>query len=168
MGDAKRRALMSGQPLSEAVRAEKLGNDPFSAAFELVYGMVETVFTKAGGINHELIGLDFEQGVPTGVNVLLVRDVQDVPRLRALMLERWPMVAHVFEAWEAPDASMPAHAHPQRHDIVAVMLHTSDLIAAANCRVNPAARTIERAELIMPSEVQGRLGRVLPPRSMPS
>lgn len=127
MGDAKRRALMTGQPLLDAARAEQLGTDPFAAAFDLIYGMVEAVFTKTGGINHELIGIDFEGGKPTGVNVLLVTHVDEVPRQRALMLERWPMVAHVFEAWEAPDDSMPAHVHPQRHDIVAVMLHTSDL-----------------------------------------
>ncbi len=171
MGEAKRRAAHSPSPptpLAEAARSEKLGIDPFPAAFDFIYGMVEAVFTKAGGVNHELIGIDFENGKPTGVNVLLVNNVEDVPRLRARMLERWAMVAHVFEAWAAPDASVPARVHPDRYDIVAIMLNTSEFMAVANCRVDVAAKTIERAELMLPDEIQGRLGRPLGPRTMAS
>lgn len=96
MGEAKRRAAHNASPftlLTDAARSEKLGIDPFPTAFDFIYGMVEAVFTKAGGVNHELIGIDFENGKPTGVNVLLVNNVEDVPRLRARMLERWAMVA---------------------------------------------------------------------------
>lgn len=101
MGEAKRGAAHNASPftlLTDAARSEKLGIDPFPTAFDFIYGMVEAVFTKTGGVNHELIGIDFENGKPTGVNVLLVNNVEDVPRLRARMLERWAMVAHVFEA----------------------------------------------------------------------
>lgn len=171
MGEAKRRAAHNPSPftlLTEPARSEKLGMDPFPAAFDFIYGMVEAVFTKAGGVNHELIGIDFENGKPTGVNVLLVNNVEDVPRLRARMLEQWAMVAHVFEAWAAPDASVPARAHPARYDIVAIMLNTSEFMAVANCRVDVAAKTIERAELMMPDDVQGRLGRSIGPRTMVS
>jgi len=158
-------AALPTLPLSDAARSEQLGIDPFPAAFDLIYGMVETVFTETGGVNHELIGIDFENGKPTGANVLLVINIEEVPRLRALMLERWPMVAHVFEAWAAPDASVPAHAHPDRYDIVAIMLNTLEFMAVANCRVTVATKTIERAELMMPDQVQGRLGRQLGPRT---
>jgi len=168
MGEAKRRAALHGQTLREEMRAKMLGTDPFKVAYELIYGMVETVFTQAGGLNHELIGMEFEGGKPIGVNTLPVTRVEDVPRLRARMLERWPMVAHVFEAWAAPDASMPAHAHPDRYDICAIMLHTSEFVAIANCRVDVAQKTIERAELCIPEALAGNLGRAMAPRTLSS
>ncbi len=168
MGDAKRRKDAAGVDLTEVERAAMLGLDPFRAAFALIYGMIEAVYTQSGGVNHELIGIDFANGNPTGVHVLLVERVEDVPRLRDEMLVRWPMVAHVFEAWAAPDDSAPAHAHPERYDAVALMLHTTEFMAAANCRVNESKRTIERGELLMPTEVKGRLGRTVAARPLAS
>lgn len=52
MGEAKRRAAHNASPftlLTDAARSEKLGIDPFPTAFDFIYGMVEAVFTKAGG-----------------------------------------------------------------------------------------------------------------------
>lgn len=166
MGDAKRRAGF--QPLTPSERDSILGLDPFKVAYDFLYGMVERVYTATGGVNHELIGVEFANGKPSGVNVLVVKRVEDVPRLRDEMLARWPMVAHVFEAWEAPDASMPAHDHPERFDIVAIMLHTAEFAATASCRVDPAKKSIERGELLMPSKMEGRLGRDLPARPVSS
>lgn len=145
-----------------------LGYDPFSAAFDLIYGMVEAVYTKSGGVNHELIGIDFVQGKPEGVSVLLVQRPDDIPKLRDEMLLRWPMVAHVFEAWAAPDDSMPAHEHPLRYDAIALMLNTTEFMATANCRVDPVTRTVERGKLLMPTEVKGRFGRTIVPRTTSS
>jgi len=162
MGEAKRKGSRPG--LTDARRAEMLGESPFIPAYDFMFGMVEYVYTNSGGVNHALYGVDFVAGKPTGVNVLVVQRIEDVPRLREEMLQKWPMVAHVFEAWAAPDASVPASEHPDRYDIVSVMLNTSDMVATASCRVDPDKKTIERGELLYPSGVGGRLGRELPTR----
>mgnify|MGYP001470706636 CR=1 FL=1 len=60
--------------------------------------MVEVAFTKTGGVNQELIGIDVENGKPTGTNVLLVTNLEEVALLCAHALEDWTMVAHAFEA----------------------------------------------------------------------
>lgn len=120
MGEAKRK--QSSQVMSAEERECALGREPFALAYELVFGMVNTVFSATGGVNHELIGIDFHAGKPTGVNVLVVRRIEDVPRLRDEMLLKWPLVAHVFEAWAAPDGSAAPSAHPRRYDVVNVAL----------------------------------------------
>ena len=162
MGEAKNKSARTA--LTDEMRAAMLGEDPFKLAYDFLFGMVEHVYTNSGGVNHELIGIDFDAGKPTGVHVLVVRRTEDVPRLREQMLQHWPMVAHDFEAWHAPDASVPASQHPQRYDVVSVMLNTSDMVAAASCRVDPGQKTIERGELFFPSGVGGRLGCELPTR----
>ena len=162
MGEHKRKT--SKPVLTDIQRAQYLGADPFTASYDLIFDMIHSVFTNTGGVLHELIGIDFEAGKPIGVNVLTIHRVEDVPHLRTQMLERWPMVAHVCEAWEAPDQSAPPHAHPLRYDIVSVMLHTTDMAAMASCRVDIDKKTIQRAELFFPTHVGGRLGVQLPQR----
>lgn len=162
MGEAKRK--QTGKAMSPEERDIALGNDPFVAAYKLVFGMVDTVFSATGGVNHELIGIDFDAGKPTGVNVLVVRRIEDVPRLREEMLLKWPLVAHVFEAWAAPDTSTAPSVHPMRYDVVNVALHTADMAAVAMCRANAELKTVEKAELMYPDQIGGRLGRVLPTR----
>lgn len=161
MGEAKKRGTRPA--LTEAERAAMLGDNFFTTAYEFLFGMVERMYVDAGGVANELIGIDFDSGKVCGVNVLLVRRTEDVPHLRDQMLEKWPMVAHVFEAWAAPDTSVPPSQHPLRYDVVSVVLHVSDMVAAGMCRVDPGSRTIERGELLHPTEVRGRLGRDLPP-----
>lgn len=162
MGEAKRRS--ANQAMTTKEREAALGNEPFAPAFDLVFGMVNAVYSKSGGVNHELIGIDFDAGKPTGVSVLVVRRIEDVPRLREEMLLKWPLVAHVFEAWAAPDASVAPSAHPLRYDVVNVALHTSDMAAVAMCRANAEKKTVEKADLIYPDQIGGRLGRELPTR----
>lgn len=162
MGEAKNKAAYT--ILTHEMRAEMLGDDPFKPAYDFLFGMIEDVYTSCGGVNHELFGIDFQAGKPTGVNVLVVHRIEDVPRLREQMLQRWPMVAHIFEGWAAPDESVPPSQHPQRYDIVSVMLNTSDMTAAASCRVDAGQKTIERGDLVFLSELGGRLGRELPTR----
>jgi len=162
MGQAKQKAARPA--LSLAQREAALGSEPFAVAYELVFGMISAVFAQAGCLTHELIGIEFEAGKPTGVNVLAIRRTEDVPRLRTEMLDKWPMVVHVCEAWAAPDLSAAPHAHPLRYDIVSVMLHTLDMVASAACRVDVARRTIERSDLLFPDQVGGRLGCELPTR----
>jgi hypothetical protein len=122
-------AAQPNQPLSDAACCERLGINPFPAALALTYGMVEVVFTKTGGVNQKLIGIDVEDGKPTGTNVLLVINLEEVALLCAHALEDWTMVAHAFEAWAAPDASVPARAHRDQYDSVAIMLNTSEFMA---------------------------------------
>jgi len=149
-------------------RAVMLGSDPFKATYDLVYGMVEAVYTQAGGVNNELIGIDLEAGKPIGVNVTVIKRANDVSRLRDEMLEKWPLVAHVCEMWADPDASVPPHEHPDRQDIVGITLHTLDCVAIASCPTNEAEKTVERGELLMPIEMSGRFGRKIPPRPLSS
>lgn len=164
MGEA-RRSAQAKKSLGETDRAIALGTGNFfEAAYDLLYGMVEHVYTRSGGINHQLIGLDFADGKPLGMHVLLVKRIQDVPRLRDEMLGSFPMVAHIVEAWGAPDASVAPSLHPQRYDVVSIMLHTIDMAAHAECRVNEKMRTMTRATLMYPDQVLGRLGRELPTR----
>lgn len=166
MGEAKKK--MNKAFLSAEVRAAMLGADPFKAAYDLIYGMIETVYSQTGGVNHELIGLEFEAGRAVGINVVLIKRTEEVPDLRDRMLVSWPMVVHVCEAWAAPDASRAPHAHPQRQDVVAVTLHTLEFAATANCPVNEKARTIQRGELLMPTAMKGRLGRDIATRPLSS
>lgn len=162
MGEAKHKAAKPNLNSSERILA--LGTEPFMPAFDLVFGMVEHVYSHIGGVTHQLIGIDFEAGKPIGVNTLDIRHVTDVPYLRSKMLEKWPMVAHVFEAWAAPDASAPPSAHPLRYDVVNIMLHTNEIAAVAPCRVDAVKKLVERAELIYPDQIGGRLGREMPTR----
>ena len=156
--------MASKLALTAEKREEMLGNNPFILAYDLVFGMVNTVFSKFGDVNHELIGIDFDDGKPTGVNVLVVHRIDDVPRLREEMLNKWPMVAHVFEAWAAPDATVAPSIHPLRYDVVNVVLHTSDMAAVAVCRANAEMKTVEKADLEHQYQLGGRLGRELPTR----
>ncbi|MBY0464779.1 MAG: hypothetical protein K2W33_07520 [Burkholderiales bacterium] len=162
MGQARAKAKNLQPDLTDEERLQMLGENIFGPAYDFLFNMAQHVYTSVGGVNHELIGVDCKDGKPVGVNILRIRRIEDVPRLREEMLQKWPLVAHVFEAWAAPDASCPAHAHPQRYDIVSIMLNTIELSAAATCRVDEARKTIERGELQFLSALGGRLGRELP------
>lgn len=151
--------------LTPEQRARALGVGAFAEAYEFIFNRVEAIYTTTGGINHQLIGVDFEEGKPMTLSILPVRRPEDVQRNRPSMIERWPLVAHVVEAWAAPDETvMPPSAHPQRFDVVSIMLFTPDCAAAAMCRVDEADRTIEQAELIFPDQIGGRFGHALPQR----
>jgi hypothetical protein len=93
-------------------RAQALGENGFMNAYDLIYGMAEAVYTKTGGVDHQLIGIDLEGGKPTGVSTLRIRRPEDVQHHRTAMIDKWPLVAHVLEAWTAPDQSVtPPSAH---------------------------------------------------------
>lgn len=162
MGDAKRKSLRP--VLTEKERAEMLGSNPFEQTYDILYRMIEKVYTTTGSVSHELVGVEFVAGSPSRLDVVSVRHKEDAPFLREQMLKTWPMVVHIFEAWAAPDASAPASKHPLRFDIVSVMLNTSDAAVSATCRVDPSTRTIERGELLRLSGLGGRFGRDLPTR----
>lgn len=157
MGQARQKA--NRPALTDAQRQASLGPEPFAPTYDLIFGMAESVFTKVGSFTHQVIGLDFQDGKPTGVNVLQIRNIEDVPRLVDDMLQKWPMVVHVFEGWAAPpDSNVMPSEHPKRYEIINMMMHTSDQAAAAMCRIDGKRRTIERGTLLFPDHIGGRIG----------
>lgn len=165
MGEAKNKLR---KPLTEAERASMLGTDPFKVAYDMIYEITEEIYKEFGHVDHELLGIDFKDGVPSGVHTLPVRRVEDVADLRDRMLVTWPMVIHVCEAWASTDPSCAPSQSPDRQDVVMITLHTDEYAATAKCVVNEQERTIQRSELVMPTEMKGRLGRELPKRPLSS
>jgi hypothetical protein len=160
MGEAKNRGSATDR-MTDA-KTKLLGDDPFAEAYEVIFEMVETVYGQAGGITHQLIGLDFKDGKVSGVNTLPIQSdnaIANIPLTVEQMLMKWPIVAHVCEAWEAPPEGMKASEHPDRRDIVSIMIHSMDAAKAASCLVNNSKRTVVKATLIALDKIGGRLGR---------
>lgn len=133
-----------------------------------VYGMAEYVYSKSGMVNHQLIGLEMLDGSVTRANHLYVKRIEDASKLRDEFIQRFPMVAHVFEAWSAPDPSVAPSAHPNRTEIISISLHTLEAAVFMQCPVDPKAKKVIRGEVIVPTEVNGRLGRDLEKRPLSS
>lgn len=160
MGEAKNRGTATDR-MTDA-KTKLLGDDPFGQAYEVIFEMVKTVYGQAGGITHQLIGLDFKDGKVSGVNTLPIQSdnaVANIPLTVEQMLMKWPIVAHVCEAWEAPPNGIKASEHPERRDIVSIMIHTMDAAKSASCLVNQTERTVSKATLITLDKIGGRLGR---------
>lgn len=167
MGEAKRKKS-NIEPLTPEARFSMLGSDPFPTCMDQVYGMAEYVYSRSGMVNHQLIGLEMLDGSVTGVNVLYVKRIEDAPKLRDELLQRFPMVAHVFEAWSAPDRTAAPSAHPKRTEIVSISLHSLEAAVFMQCPADPKQRKVVRGEVIVPTEVKGRLGRELEKRTLSS
>lgn len=160
MGEAKRRGGQSEREAAACARA--LGGDPFEVAYEALFGMIREVYQQTGGVNHELIGLDFNNGKVSGVNVYMIEDEsakERIPGNVEAMLLKWPIVAHVMEAWESPADGVAPVDHPERRDIIAITLHSIDAAKTASCEVDPQARTVQKADLLPFEKLEGRLGR---------
>ncbi|MFC5550303.1 hypothetical protein [Massilia aerilata] len=160
MGEAKRRGGQSERVA--AARNKALGNDPFVVAYEALFGMVREVYRQTGGVNHELIGLDFNDGKVSGVNVFVIEDEsakERIPGNIEAMLLKWPIVAHVMEAWESPAEGIAPAEHPERKDIIAITLHSIHAARTASCEVDPQACTVHKADLLPIEKLEGRLGR---------
>lgn len=160
MGEAKRRGVLPDR--IAAAREKTLGKNPFEVAYEALFGMVREVYEKTGGVNHELIGIAFNDGKVAGVNVMLIENESAKARIPAnieAMLLKWPIVAHVTEAWESPADGIPPADHPKRKDIIAITLHSIDAAKTASCEVDPQARTVHKADLFSIEKLEGRLGR---------
>lgn len=161
MGESKTRQR---PVLTEAARMQRLEGVSFEDVYNTVFERQKSLFEQEGGVQHSLSGLDFEGGVIKSVGTLAVRRKEDVAHLLPAMLEQWPMVVHVFEAWMAPDPSSAPSAHPHRQDIVYISLHTTDVVAAANCLANPIIPSLEKAPLLFPDRVEGTMRRFERPR----
>lgn len=160
MGEAKNRG--SAMDRKTDAKTKLLGDDPFAEAYEVIFEMVETVYGQVGGVTHQLIGLDFKDGKVSGVNTLPMQSetaIAKIPLTVEQMLLKWPIVAHVCEAWEAPPDGMKASEHPDRRDIVSIMIHSMDAARSANCLVNQIERTVCKATLITLDKIGGRLAR---------
>lgn len=160
MGEAKKRGVQADRVAT--AKEQTVGDDPFSVAYDAIFGMVEAVYKQTGGVNHQLLGLGFKDGKVNSVNSLPIEDQDALARVPVnieRMLLKWSLVAHVFEAWEAPPDRMKASEHPDRKDIVSIMIHSMDAVMTAGCLVNEAERTVYKAELLAVEKIGGRLGR---------
>lgn len=167
MGEAKRRNS-NIEPLTAEIRFSMLGSDPFPKCMDETYGMVEHVYSRSGELNHQLIGFEMVDGSITKANVLFVKHIEDAPKLRDKFLQRYPMVAHVFEAWSAPDQQAQPSAHPRRTEVICISLHSLDAAVFMQCPADSKLKTVIRGEVIVPTEIQGRLGRDLEKRPLSS
>lgn len=143
-------------------KTQLLGDNPFNVAYEVIFGMVTSVYGQTGGVNHELIGLDFKDGKVSGINVFLIEDEASVARIPMnveRMLLKWPLVAHVTEAWAAPPDGIEPSDHPERKDIIAILIHSQDAAMTASCEVDETLRTVNKAVLRQVEKIGGRLGR---------
>lgn len=154
MGEKK---LKHRPPLSEAERMGSLEGVEIETVFDKVFELQKMVYKEFGGVQHALMGMDFKAGEIQTVGTLHIKRKEDVQHLLSDMLERWPMVVQVFEAWAAPDASTAPSKHALRQDVVCFMLHTTDVVAAAQCRADAASRTLEQAPLVYPDRVEGTM-----------
>jgi hypothetical protein len=114
-----------------------LGRDPLSSAYDLMFEMVEMVVSKSTHLQQELVGFSFVDGSPSPACAVRV---EQSPRLRELledMLDRWPVVAHVFQGWSSPDAGIEGYQHV-RHEVVVIAVHLHDASRMATCRVSRA------------------------------
>lgn len=161
MGQAKKRGSQE-ERAAQAV-ADNLGQNPFEVAYEAIFGMVKEVYGQTGGVNHQLLGLDFKSGKIAGVNCLQVDNdnINRLPDNIQNMLDRWPVVVHVMEAWEAPPGSIPAHEHPEKKDIIAITIHADGIASAASCEVNAATREVKKGPLLAVQKMEGRFARPL-------
>lgn len=162
MGEAKRRASESDR-VSEAEQyrsSEQCIYDVYDHIFELS----AKAYGQTGGVNHELIGVEFRGSVIRGLSRVSIAEGEKskVQPMTASMLKNWPIVVHVMEAWLAPPSDVAPHAHPERKDVVMIMVHTEASAYVATCVVEPGAKAIKKDELLKLDGVGGRFGRELP------
>lgn len=136
-------------------------------AFDAVYGLVEHVYTRTGGREHQLIGLDLDESEQNvvGFNAVPIdyERRSSVPEMVDLMLTRWKLVVHAVEAWSSPPGDCAPSEHPERQDVVVITIHSQASIVTAACVVDPEARTIQKGALFE-ARLEGPAGRKLPMR----
>lgn len=162
MGEAKRRASES-DCTSEAEQyrsSEQCIYDVYDHIFELS----EQVYSQTGGVKHELIGIEFRGSQIRGLNRVPISEGENsqVKPIMSRMLKKWPIVVHVMEAWLAPPTDVAPHSHPERKDVVLIMVHTEASAYVATCVVDPESKTTMKDELLKLDGVGGRFGRDLP------
>lgn len=157
MGDAKRRK-------EQMASTGPIGTDHINNAYEVIYGMVKSVYLQTGGVNHQLIGIDFNGAKVDGVNVLEVDQKEKIPHLVSGMLKKWPLVVHVVEIWTSRQTDKPASEASDRQDAVGITLHTEDSAFVATCLVDVSTKIVSPSELRPVQRMDGLLGREFPTR----
>ena len=63
MGQAKQRGTKD-ERVGKA-KTSTMGDSPITKVYDVIFGLVDMLYTKTGGINHELIGFDLKIPKPT-------------------------------------------------------------------------------------------------------
>lgn len=88
-------------------------------------------------------------------------NINRLPENLQLMLAKWPVVVDVFEAWSGPAGEGPASKHPNRKDIVAIMIHGAEVASSASCEVDMVTKEVKKGPLVSVEKIEGRFGRPL-------
>lgn len=162
MGEAKRRASDSDRTI-EAERYRSSEHCIYDV-YDHIFALAELAYSQSGSVDHELIGIEFRGSQIRDLNRVRISEGEKnkVQPIMARMLKKWPIVVHVMEAWLAPPTEVAPHAHPERKDVVLIMVHSEASAYAATCVVDPEAKTIKKDELLKLDGVGGRFGRDLP------
>jgi hypothetical protein len=144
--------------------AKELGKKSLQEAYDAMFKMIEFIISQKGFIHHQINGLEFKNGLMVGVHSLPVNHDKryNTPEYIELMLSKYSMVVHIYEAWSSPDDGMPPSKHPKKQDIVNLTFYTISSVHNAQCIRNMDSGTIQKGELIKPEEVGGRMARITP------
>lgn len=142
---------------------EKNRGSQFEIAYDAVFDIVKEVYRQTGCINHQLMGLEFKLGEIVRINSLPIdaENINRLPENLQLMLAKWPVVVDVFEAWSGPAGEGPASKHPNRKDIVAIMIHGAEVASSASCEVDMVTKEVKKGPLVSVEKIEGRFGRPL-------
>lgn len=160
-----RNIMSKEQSFTQKRKQKKLGKELKSNtlidAYDKMFSMIEFVIQKQGCIENQILGLDVINGSITGVNAYYVKDseIDLVPVIIEDMLTKYPMLVQIFEAWSAPDFEGRPSGHPQKQDIIQVLIYTESSIYTATCPRDLETKSITKGELIKPDQVSGRLVR---------
>lgn len=140
--------------------SHELGSNPFQTALDAIFPDLLKMYSAAGWMPNHLIGFEFNDGKVVKVTVTHAKTDDAVERLHlnlTEMLKEWPIVAHVMDAWETP-ASDTVGSRAERHEIVAVVIHSFDAAMYASCPADSNEKTIEKGELRRLDNLTNRFG----------
>lgn len=147
------------QALIDEAKAKMLGADPFGVAYEALYGLAAMAYRETGAVNHEIIGFNFKEGAIEKVNVLLVEEehLTQIPRIIESLLQQFPVVAQIMEAWASPPSLYEPSQHPERQEVISIHIHTDEAYSVASCPINPKTRTVEKTPLFPVISTEGKM-----------
>lgn len=120
-------------------------NPAIQKAYDLMIPMISAMYKELGKADNCLYGLVYDKDEIIKVAYVNLEDdsaVKNAPLMIQRMLQEFPVVVHVFEAWlSKPGAGM------KRLDIVGFIFNTEAGTWAANCFSNPKEHTFEKVSL---------------------
>ena len=108
--------------------------ETFESAYDLMFEMVEMLACRTGHLRQELVGFEFRDGTPVPARAVKVEQSDVLGRLMQQMLDRWPVVAHIFQGWTVPDAT--SDHQRVRCEVIVIALHSHDAACMATCRID--------------------------------